>query len=161
MGQKANPAIRQTFLLSVFFSNITSLYISWTLITKKSEGNRRKNKSASHFSGVCEVVWSLSIHGKPLDGVGSGRATIKKKIKTIAFISAEIFLGGIFNIFIIFQKFQMQSGKPNHYPKFSKLHQFVYIIEPHHQKKVSLIRESWGISLTLIYVYINIYTLCI
>ena len=42
---------------------------------------------------------------------------------------------GIFNIIIILQKFQMQSGKPNHYPKFSKLHQFVYTIEAHHQNK--------------------------
>ena len=42
---------------------------------------------------------------------------------------------GIFNIIIILQKFQMQSGIPNHYPKFLKLHQFAYIIEPHHQKK--------------------------
>ena len=42
---------------------------------------------------------------------------------------------GIFNNIIILQKFQMQSGIPNHYPKFSKLHQFAYIIEPHHQKK--------------------------
>ena len=42
---------------------------------------------------------------------------------------------GIFNIIIIFQNFQMQCGIPNHYPKFSKHHQFANIIEPHHQKK--------------------------
>ena len=90
--------------------------------------------SITLFGGF-EGVWGQSTHGKALDGVGSARATIEKKFKTIAFISAEIFLGGIFNIFIIFQKFQMQSGKPNHYPKFLKLHQFAYIIDPHHQKK--------------------------
>ena len=44
----------------------------------------------------------------------------------------------------------MKCGIPSHYPKFSKLHQFAYIIEPHHQKKVDVIKESWGISLTLI-----------
>ena len=71
---------------------------------------------------------------------------------------------GIFNINIILQKFQMQSGIPNHYPKFSKLHQFAYIIEPHHQKKGRCdqiqLKNIWGISLTLIYMYIYIY-LCI
>ena len=41
---------------------------------------------------------------------------------------------GIFNWLIILPRFQMQSGKASHYPKFSKLHQFVYITEPHHQK---------------------------
>ena len=48
----------------------------------------------------------------------------------------------------------MQSGKPSHNPKFSKLQQFAYMIEPHHQKKVDVIRESWGISLTLVYVLV-------
>ena len=62
---------------------------------------------------------------------------------------------GIFNIIIILQKFQMQCGIPNHYPKFSKLHQFAYIIEPHHQKKVRCdqiqLKNIWGISLTLLF----------
>ena len=55
----------------------------------------------------------------------------------------------------------MQCGIPNHYPKFSKLHQFAYIIEPHHQKKVRCdqiqLKNIWGISLTLIYIYIYIF----
>ena len=64
---------------------------------------------------------------------------------------------GIFNNIIILQKFQMQSGIPNHYPKFSKLHQFAYIIEPHHQEKGRCdqiqLKNIWGISLTLIYIW--------
>ena len=48
----------------------------------------------------------------------------------------------------------MQCGIPNHYPKFSKLHQFAYIIEPHHQEKGRCdqiqLKNIWGISLTLL-----------
>ena len=74
---------------------------------------------------------------------------------------------GIFNRIIILQKIQMQSGKPSHYPKFFKLQQFAYIIEPHHQKKGECdqiqLKNIWVISLNLIYIYIytniHIYTL--
>ena len=40
----------------------------------------------------------------------------------------------------------MQSGKPKNYPKLSKLHQFVYIIELNHQKKSEGNRRKFGIS---------------
>ena len=61
----------------------------------------------------------------------------------------------------------MQSGIPNHYPKFSKLHQFAYIIEPHHQKKGRCDQRKLGHQphpniYMYIYVYIYQYiTLCI
>ena len=42
-----------------------------------------------------------------------------------------------------------QSGKPSSYLKISKLHQFVYLIDSHHQKKVKVIGENLEFSITL------------
>ena len=51
----------------------------------------------------------------------------------------------------------MQCGIPNHYPKFSKLHQFAYIIEPHHQEKGRFDQIKLGHQLhPNIYIYICI-----